>query len=140
MNHKYLWLFFVILLASFSTRSQVVSSYRWKNRVLMVMSEDPGSALVKQQMTLFAGQSEELDERKLIVLQVFPTHYLMGSDNFVRRENNELYFEYKTKEIPFEVILIGLDGGLKFQRNKIILPSDLYAIIDAMPMRRAERN
>jgi hypothetical protein len=140
MNQKHLWLFFAILLTALSTQSQVVSSYRWKNRVLMVMSEDPGSALVKRQMTLFAGQSEELKERKLIVLQVFPTHYLMGSDNFVRRENNELYFEYKTKEIPFEVILIGLDGGLKFQRSTIITPSDLYTIIDAMPMRRAERN
>ena len=130
----------MILLTSMFASSQVVSSYRWDSRVLMVMSENPGSALVKQQMTLFADQSEELKERKLVILQVFPTHYLLGSDNFVRREDNQLYFDFKTNETPFEIILIGLDGGLKFQRTSTILPADLYAIIDAMPMRRAERN
>jgi hypothetical protein len=139
MNGRFLCLFILILFASFPTRSQKVSSYRWNNRVLMVLSENPGSVEVKRQMTLFTDQSEELNERKLIILQVFPTYYLMGYDNFIRRDDNQLYFDYKTTETPFEVVLIGLDGGLKFQRRDVVLPTELYAIIDAMPMRRSER-
>lgn len=133
-------LFVLVLFSTMITWSQKVSSYRWSNRVLMVLSENPGSAQVKLQMSLFADQSEALDERKLIILQVFPDYYLKGSDNFIRRNDSQLYFDYKTTETPFEVVLIGLDGGLKFQKKEVVFPADLYAVIDAMPMRRAEEN
>lgn len=140
MTPRYRWLLFLLFFSFFFASAQEVISYRWNNRVLMVLSKNPGSAEVNRQMALFADQEEELNERKLIILQVFPNYYLKGSDNFVRREDNQMYFDYKTAETPFEVILLGLDGGLKFQRNDVVLPAELYALIDAMPMRRSERN
>jgi hypothetical protein len=38
----------------------------------------------------------------------------------------------------FSVTLIGKDGGEKLRRTKLLAPEELFAIIDAMPMRRAE--
>jgi hypothetical protein len=38
----------------------------------------------------------------------------------------------------FEIILIGLDGGIKLRKNDIVSREELFSIIDAMPMRRNE--
>lgn len=39
----------------------------------------------------------------------------------------------------FSVVLIGKDGGEKLRRNTLLSSKELFAIVDAMPMRRAER-
>jgi hypothetical protein len=43
-------------------------------------------------------------------------------------------FDAKT----FSVVLIGKDGGEKLRRATPLSPDELFAIVDAMPMRRAE--
>ena len=105
-----------------------------------MMSEDPNDPMVKQQVSLFTDDKEELEERKLVLLQVFPEFYIMGSDNAIRRPSAEVYFDYKSASKTFELVLIGLDGDEKMRRSDLMRPEDLYAIIDAMPMRRNERN
>ena len=131
-------LLFLLLFTGFYAQSQVLASIQWKNRVLLLMSEDPNDPMVKQQISLFSQDNEELKERKLVLLQVFPNFYLMGADNAVKRTSEEVYFDYKSARKSFELVLIGLDGDEKFRRNDLIRPDDLYAIIDSMPMRRYE--
>jgi len=131
-------LLFLLLFTGFYAQSQVLSSIQWKNRVLLLMSEDPNDPLVKQQISLFSQDNEELKERKLVLLQVFPNFNLMGADNAIKRNSEEVYFDYKSARKSFELVLIGLDGDEKFRRNDLIRPDDLYAIIDSMPMRRYE--
>jgi hypothetical protein len=38
----------------------------------------------------------------------------------------------------FSVVLIGKDGGEKLRRTTPLPPAELFALVDAMPMRRAE--
>ncbi len=38
----------------------------------------------------------------------------------------------------FAVTLIGKDGGEKLRRTTPLAPEELFAVVDAMPMRRAE--
>ena len=38
----------------------------------------------------------------------------------------------------FSVVLIGKDGGEKLRRDTVLTTRELFAIVDAMPMRRAE--
>jgi hypothetical protein len=137
-HHLKAILIFLLLLSSLHLQSQELSSYRWNNRLLLVMSDNPNSPEVRRQISLFAHDSLALAERKLLLLQVFPNHYLMGSNNFVRRQSGEIFFDHKTSKRPFEMVLIGLDGSEKLRRYEIIQPADLYAIIDVMPMRRSE--
>jgi hypothetical protein len=42
--------------------------------------------------------------------------------------------------MAFKVVLIGLDGGIKLQKNGQLTPEELFGTIDSMPMRRAEMN
>jgi len=39
----------------------------------------------------------------------------------------------------FRVRLVGKDGGVKLDRDTPVAAAELFALIDAMPMRRAER-
>ena len=138
MNSSTRLLVLVLLFASLFAQSQALSSMQWKNRVLLVLSENPNDPLVKQQVSLFSNDAEEVKERKLLVYQVFPEFYLMGGDSAIRRSSGEIYFDYKSAKKSFELILIGLDGDEKMRRTELIRPEDLYAIIDSMPMRRYE--
>jgi len=38
----------------------------------------------------------------------------------------------------FSVVLIGKDGGEKLRRDRPVPPEELFALVDAMPMRREE--
>ncbi|MDI1249127.1 MAG: DUF4174 domain-containing protein [Lacunisphaera sp.] len=38
----------------------------------------------------------------------------------------------------FSVVLIGKDGGEKLRQTTPLAPADLFALVDAMPMRQAE--
>ncbi len=38
----------------------------------------------------------------------------------------------------FALVLVGLDGGVKFRSDKPVTPEDIFRIIDRMPMRRVE--
>lgn len=52
--------------------------------------------------------------------------------------SNELYSEYKTRNNSFEVLLIGLDGGVKLRQAEVLSNEKLFGRIDQMPMRRRE--
>ena len=45
---------------------------------------------------------------------------------------------YRLDTARFTAVLIGKDGGEKFRSNEPVRPAQLFAIIDAMPMRQAE--
>ena len=63
--------------------------------------------------------------------------FVKNNPDFCKNLSYELSFVLNEKE-DFEVILIGLDGGIKLQRTKILTKEDLFKITDSMPMRRDE--
>ncbi|KOH44068.1 DUF4174 domain-containing protein [Sunxiuqinia dokdonensis] len=46
--------------------------------------------------------------------------------------------DYKKADSGFEVVLLGFDGGIKLRKNELLPLAELYATIDAMPMRLRE--
>lgn len=46
--------------------------------------------------------------------------------------------DWTNPDSGFEILLIGLDGGVKLRQDKVIDAETLFARIDAMPMRRQE--
>ncbi|MEO0341702.1 MAG: DUF4174 domain-containing protein, partial [Bacteroidota bacterium] len=50
----------------------------------------------------------------------------------------ELIQAYKKQKDSFLFILIGKDGGVKLRSTSVVPLDDLFALIDGMPMRRAE--
>ena len=52
--------------------------------------------------------------------------------------SGELYENYKQSDSPFQLILIGLDGGVKLRKTKYITAGEIFSVIDGMYMRRKE--
>ena len=91
-----------------------LAAHRWKHRVLIVDTPSPEATEYRRQRSAWETDAAGLKERDLIVItQAAPT---------------------------FRVRLVGKDGGVKLdQATPVELPV-LFALIDAMPMRRAERS
>jgi len=104
---------------------------RWKQRVLVI--NEPSN--VESLLGLLCNNAAALDERRLawFVLHGSRVHSNVPaalSDELARNIRSQLDSGLN------EVFLIGLDGGVKASTDQLDLEA-LYALIDAMPMRRA---
>lgn len=97
---------------------------QWKKRILYVGGSD--SERVETQREQFLKEGEARDERKL---------ELVKSDQLSSAERKELSLNDKS---DFELVLIGLDGGVKFRSQAPVSPEEIFSLIDSMPMRANE--
>ena len=119
--------------------AQDLAAHRWEHRVLLVMVSDTSSPALLRQLADWQSQARGLEERKLVVYQLSPGQARHGlSPHGKWSVPSSLYASYKQHESEFEVVLIGLDGGVKQRRTELLPCEELFAIIDGMPMRRAE--
>ena len=90
-----------------------LAAYQWQSRVLVIDTPTKQGAEYLRQISLLEAAQAGLPERNLkIVTSPFaPT---------------------------FRVRLVGKDGGVKLDQNVPVESAALFALIDAMPMRRAE--
>lgn len=122
--------------------SQDLKSHQWNNRVILVLSNDQDSADFKKQIADLKNSSTDCAERKLILYQITPSEVRL--DFFDEQDSKkwnaaaDLYTEFMSEKDTFKFILIGLDGGVKEERSHIIATEELFSIIDAMSMRKAE--
>ncbi len=118
--------------------AQDLSKHQWENRLILLITDDENNSTFQAQLAEFRKDLTGLDERKLIIYQVMPGAYRTGLDGNNKKTSARLYQDYKKTDSGFEVILLGLDGGIKLQQNKLLPLEKLYATIEAMPMRLRE--
>ena len=122
-----------------NVNAQNLFSHQWKNRLILILINGATQPELQTQLTEFRTHSAGMKERKLVVYQVQSNQFQRGlSADSEWISSNKLYQNYKSNDSPFEVVLIGLDGGVKLTQNDILTCEKLFAIIDAMPMRRRE--
>ena len=92
---------------------QNLKKYQWKNRLVVVATEKDSHW--QEQNQILKKCEKGLQERKVKVL----------------RSNT-------TVEELFSVKLIGLDSGEKYRSMEPLTCEKLFALIDAMPMRKNE--
>ena len=91
-----------------------LENHRWKHRVVVIDASDIASPDYQTQAAALLPVWVGLLERDLfIVTQIKPA-------------------------AAFRVRLVGKDGGVKFDSAKPVSADALFALIDAMPMRREE--
>jgi hypothetical protein len=126
------------LAAATSAHAQGLDDYRWKNRPLLVFAPiktDPRLALQRQRLVEVAGA---LVERDMVVIEVVQNLvYVQGRPSFAF-DADRLRQSYRVSAVDFATILIGKDGGVKMRSGEPMVTADLFATIDAMPMRRQE--
>ncbi len=121
--------------------AQPFSEHRWQNRLVLILVDSPEDSLALKQLKEFQDAEEELLEYKLKIYLVAPEkcQMVLPSSKSEKSNPKTAYDRYATPNVPFEVILIGLDGGIKMRKNKVVPRQEIYALIDGMPIRRAEK-
>lgn len=100
-------------MAQFSSQRQVI-----------IFKSTLHDSLALQQMKWLQDAAAGVKERDISVL--------------IAEKGNELFEAYKVGDVPFMVILVGKDGLEKYRSTKLLGMEKLFAIIDAMPMRKQE--
>jgi hypothetical protein len=90
----------------------------------------PLPAAPDQRILLIAAPSLNDDAYRTQAALLLPALAGLNERDFV------VQIQFSTKS--FSVVLIGKDGGEKLRRATPLSPEELFAIVDAMPMRRAE--
>ena len=130
--------------ASFvNLNAQNLEKHTWKNRILVVKTSDSSSEIYQQQINEFENAADELNIRKFVLYKITGDAYELI--DFTNRElntsgkiNGNSIGETLNDKENFEVILIGLDGGIKLRQTDVLTKEALFSIVDAMPMRRNE--
>jgi hypothetical protein len=86
-----------------------------------------------------ASSTEGVLDRELMVLEII--------EQGQSRAGNQLLSQKSVQNIrrrlgvqagPFQVLLIGKDGGVKLRSSEPVSVKDIFGLIDSMPMRQQE--
>ncbi|WKK67521.1 DUF4174 domain-containing protein [Lutimonas zeaxanthinifaciens] len=139
---------FLILMgcASFvPINGQNLEKHTWKNRILVFKTTDSALQIYQQQVKEFENSEAELKDRKFVLYRITGADFeridytkdALTDSGSISGTSLEKIFNAQEH---FEVVLIGLDGGVKLRQTEVLSKEDLYGIVDAMPMRRSELN
>jgi hypothetical protein len=116
-----------------------LDALRWKNRVLVLFSPSESDPSFQLQKRGLASSAQGVLDRDLMVLEII--------EQGQSRAGNQLLSEKSVQAIrkrfgvqagPFQVLLIGKDGGVKLRSTEPVSMKDLFGLIDSMPMRQQE--
>lgn len=94
-------------------------------RQLLLFTQNKDTGLAKKQLAIWKETQAEMKERDLTITVI--------------TGNELLYKKYKVdSQTDFTVILLGKDGVEKLRTQNLLTANKLFALIDAMPMRRQE--
>ena len=109
-----------------------LDSLEWKNRVVIlneIKNQDKSLLLLKEQVA-------QIDDRDIIWFSIKDNLVL---SNYKGDLSSEFVSKIREKfsHLQNKVILIGKDGGIKFQSDYLNL-EDIFSEVDSMPMRLFE--
>ena len=116
-----------------------LGDYQWKNRIILIFAPSSESGAYKRQMREFEGQEDGIQDRDLILFELFEDgESRLGNTFLPERMGPRMSRRFDVGEGEFAIILIGKDGTVKLRSNNPVATSDLFRLIDAMPMRQDE--
>ncbi|MEM1212295.1 MAG: DUF4174 domain-containing protein [Planctomycetota bacterium] len=111
---------------------------RWRSRPVLVFAGTGHDGLRDAQLRLLDAASDGVRERDIVVYVVDADGVTRGGETLAG-DSDGLRSRYGIAADGWAVVLIGKDGGEKLRVTEGALETELlFAVIDAMPMRRAE--
>jgi len=117
----------------------VLAQYQWKNRVLVISASTEDDKNLQRQRDLIGLMPEQFTDNDLVLVTLL--------DNAISRAGER---ELTTEEVDaaraaleispglFTLKLIGKDGSVKMSDDKAIPMTEIYDLINSMPMRQSE--
>jgi hypothetical protein len=126
--------------ASGKDQDQVdLSSYQGKNRLLMLFAPSEDAPMYQSFKKQLQRRAQEMRDRDLVTFHLFESGEGRLDDRSLHKEQVlPLRKLFSITRGECTVILIGKDGDVKFREQLPVDLSEIFAIIDAMPMRQRE--
>jgi len=115
-----------------------MDSFTWRNRPVLVFTPQAGHSLQDEQRQAFAGRSDGLRERDIVIFEVAGDSVTVDGRNAPNLLADGLRARYRLRPSDAAVLLVGKDGGVKLRETRALSVQTLFETIDAMPMRRQE--
>ena len=101
-----------------------LNKYLWKNRIILTFADDEDHAdLIKLKV--------EMKEYNCEILNRDLLHFHFSNDGKTGNQTT-------TNDQSFRILLIGKDGGNKYESKRSVSLIQLFELIDSMPMRQDE--
>ena len=119
--------------------ADVLDRLSWSARPLLVLAPQADHPGVDAMVAAFEARRCETRDRDM-VLVVLPESGpgRLGGEVLSAREVSAIRARYGGGVPGFQVVLVGKDGGAKLRRDAVPDLGDVFALIDGMPMRRAD--
>lgn len=126
-------------LTTASADAALLDSYTWHNRLLLIFSPSQDHPEFIAQNKGLATVEAGLVDRDLVVLRMMPGAAVTIDNNVSNTGNSDTFYQdFAIETGEFRVLLIGKDGTLKLTRSSAVVTTDLFELIDSMPMRQME--
>ena len=121
------------------TLSMDLTQFQWKNRLLFIFAEEASDPSFKKLQSQIIAQKAEVDDRNLIVFEV-PAQGPARMNNIPlnRKDADSIRNHFAMSSDAFSLILVGKDGGIKLKRSDQVDLTEVFELIDSMPMRQRE--
>lgn len=110
----------------------------WEKRVLLVFAPGEQHAGSRAQFGLLEAVEDGLLERDMSVIRAFADGRVSIDGQSHDRAAASFYRRFDVGRDEFRVVLVGKDGTVKLDQDRAVRSESLFALIDAMPMRRYE--
>ena len=116
-----------------------LSQFRWKNRLVFLFAPSREHPLFDKLHRSIAIQKDEIADRDLVIFEILDSEpSRMDTSPLDPQTAQYLREKFNVPRNRFAVILVGKDGGVKLNRQDQTRLEDIFALIDAMPMRQEE--
>jgi hypothetical protein len=116
-----------------------LDSLRWKKRVLVLFSPSETDVSFQSQKQGLASSAQAVLDRELMILEIVEQgQSRAGNQPLSEKAVQDIRKRLGVETGPFQVLLIGKDGGVKLRSREPVSTKDLFGLIDSMPMRRQE--
>tara|TARA_Y100000816_G_C25909067_1_gene474139 strand:+ start:247 stop:690 length:444 start_codon:yes stop_codon:yes gene_type:complete len=116
-----------------------LKNFEWENRVLIIGGH--GSKF-KSQLDQINFEDKEFIDRNLVIILLEEDNSKISYDGLKTIKtidyDSTLSIRNKYDFKNFKLLLIGKDGGEKYNSNEPVNINVIYELIDAMPMRKQE--
>lgn len=129
-------LFHLVNFDQATSRLNPLSSYQWKNRILIISGD---SYEMQSCYQLYKKEKEKIKDRDMKLIYISPSMiqtFPYTPDIEAIKANIISHFAIHPDK--GETILIGKDGGVKLRKPIPVSTSEVFDLIDSMPMRQAE--
>lgn len=137
-----MWKMLLLLVATLTT-SQVfamdsLSDLRWNKRAVLIFGQSDDPQVIEQTRRL-ERQKRDLEDRDMVLIRISSQDAAVIYGDAATPDADALRKEAGVQD-GFQILLVGKDGGVKFQSRTVVDNIEIFGLIDRMPMRRAEKD